>query len=40
MELDPTPHSILIVDDDATSLRMLQEILKPLYKVHAAPSGL
>ncbi|MDR3280789.1 MAG: response regulator [Synergistaceae bacterium] len=32
-------HSILVVDDDATNLRMLQEILKPLYKVYAAPSG-
>ncbi|MDR1651180.1 MAG: response regulator [Synergistaceae bacterium] len=32
-------HSILVVDEDATNLRMLQEILKPLYKVYAAPSG-
>jgi putative two-component system response regulator len=39
MELDSAPHSILVVDDDATSLRMLQEILKPLYKIYAAPSG-
>jgi putative two-component system response regulator len=27
------------VDDDATNLRMLQEILKPKYRVYAAPSG-
>lgn len=33
------PHSILIVDDDATNLRMLQEILKSTYKVYPAPSG-
>lgn len=32
-------HSILVVDDDATNLRMLQEILKSAYKVYACPSG-
>jgi putative two-component system response regulator len=32
-------HSVLVVDDDATNLRILQEILKPSYKVYAAPSG-
>jgi putative two-component system response regulator len=39
MENDTSAHSILVVDDDATNLRMLQEILKPFYKVYAAPSG-
>jgi putative two-component system response regulator len=39
METDNPVHSILVVDDDATNLRMLQEILKPSYKVYAAPSG-
>jgi putative two-component system response regulator len=34
-----TQHSILVVDDDATNLRMLHEILSPTYKVYAAPSG-
>ncbi len=33
------PKSILVVDDDPTNLRMLQEILKISYKVYAAPSG-
>ena len=32
-------YSILAVDDDATNLRMLHEILSPSYKVYAAPSG-
>ncbi|MDR1873392.1 MAG: response regulator [Synergistaceae bacterium] len=32
-------NSILIVDDDVTNLRLLQEILKKEYKVYAAPSG-
>lgn len=32
-------HTILAIDDDATNLRMLQEILRPVYKVYAAPSG-
>ncbi|MDR1943674.1 MAG: response regulator, partial [Synergistaceae bacterium] len=32
-------YSILVVDDDATNLRMLHEILRPRYKVFAAPSG-
>lgn len=32
-------YSILIVDDDATNLRLLQEILRKEYKVFAAPSG-
>ncbi|MDR3231653.1 MAG: response regulator [Synergistaceae bacterium] len=32
-------NSILVVDDDATNLRLLQEILKKEYKVYAAPSG-
>ncbi|MDR3165827.1 MAG: response regulator [Synergistaceae bacterium] len=39
MENDAALHSILIVDDDATNLRMLQEILKSVYKVYASPSG-
>ncbi|MDR1966724.1 MAG: response regulator [Synergistaceae bacterium] len=39
MDKDGPNHAILVVDDDATNLRMLQEILKPLYKVYAAPSG-
>lgn len=39
MDTNCQSHSILIVDDDATNLRMLTEILKPLYKVYAAPSG-
>jgi putative two-component system response regulator len=39
MDTDNTNHSILVVDDDATNLRMLQEILRPMYKVYAAPSG-
>ena len=39
METNGQARSILIVDDDATNLRMLTEILKPLYKVYAAPSG-
>ncbi|MDR1472889.1 MAG: response regulator [Synergistaceae bacterium] len=39
MSANPEEHSILVVDDDATNLRMLQEILKPKYKVYAAPSG-
>ena len=34
-----TAYSILVVDDDATNLRMLHEILTPAYKVYAAPSG-
>lgn len=32
-------ETILIVDDNPTNLRFLQEILKNDYKVHAAPSG-
>ncbi|MDR3254449.1 MAG: response regulator [Synergistaceae bacterium] len=32
-------RGILVVDDDATNLRMLQEILSSQYKVYAAPSG-
>lgn len=32
-------HNVLIVDDDATNLRLLQEILKENYKIFAAPSG-
>jgi putative two-component system response regulator len=32
-------RSVLVVDDDATNLRMLQEILKSAYKVYASPSG-
>ena len=39
MENDAALHSILVVDDDATNLRMLQEILKSAYKVYASPSG-
>jgi putative two-component system response regulator len=39
MENGAAIHSILVVDDDATNLRMLQEILKPAYKVYASPSG-
>jgi putative two-component system response regulator len=39
MENETAVHSILVVDDDATNLRMLQEILRPSYKVYAAPSG-
>ncbi|MDR1917077.1 MAG: response regulator [Synergistaceae bacterium] len=39
MNANLTSHSILVVDDDATNLRMLQEILRPIYKVYAAPSG-
>ena len=31
--------SLLIVDDDPTNLRLLQEILKSEYKVYPAPSG-
>jgi putative two-component system response regulator len=31
--------SILVVDDDPTNLRLLQEILKKTYKVYPAPSG-
>jgi putative two-component system response regulator len=39
MENGSASRSILVVDDDATNLRMLQEILKPMYKVYASPSG-
>jgi putative two-component system response regulator len=38
MENDASLRSILAVDDDATNLRILQEILKPAYKVYASPS--
>lgn len=31
--------AILIIDDDPSNLRFLQEVLKDIYKVHAAPSG-
>lgn len=31
--------SVLVVDDDPTNLRLLQEILKREYKVYPAPSG-
>ena len=31
--------SILLVDDDPTNLRFLQEVLKDSYKIYAAPSG-
>ncbi|MDR2523083.1 MAG: response regulator [Synergistaceae bacterium] len=31
--------SILVVDDDPTNLRLLQEILRREYKVYSAPSG-
>ncbi|MDR3349731.1 MAG: response regulator, partial [Acidaminococcales bacterium] len=31
--------SILLVDDDPTNLRFLQEVLKDDYKIYAAPSG-
>ncbi|MDR1979795.1 MAG: response regulator [Synergistaceae bacterium] len=31
--------NVLIVDDDPTNLRLLQEILKKEYKIHSAPSG-
>jgi len=34
-----TSRGILVVDDDATNLRMLHEILNPTYKIYAAPSG-
>jgi putative two-component system response regulator len=38
--MNDKPHyRILVVDDDATNLRMLHEILSPAYKVYAAPSG-
>ncbi|MCL2068778.1 MAG: response regulator [Oscillospiraceae bacterium] len=30
---------ILVVDDSATNLRFISEILSPYYKVHASPSG-
>ncbi|MDR1579791.1 MAG: response regulator [Synergistaceae bacterium] len=36
---DAVLRGILVIDDDATNLRMLQEILKPAYKVYASPSG-
>jgi putative two-component system response regulator len=39
MENGAALHSILVVDDDATNLRILQEILKSAYKVYASPSG-
>lgn len=39
MKQADTSHSILIVDDDATNLSMLQEILKSTYKVYPSPSG-
>jgi putative two-component system response regulator len=41
MELQPytSGKRILVVDDSATNLRFITEILRPLYKVHAAPSG-
>ena len=32
-------NTILIVDDDATNLKFIQEILKDNYKIYAAPSG-
>ncbi|MDR1542021.1 MAG: response regulator [Clostridiales bacterium] len=32
-------RSVLIVDDNATNLKLLQEILKGRYKVYPAPSG-
>jgi len=34
-----TKQSILVVDDNPTNLRFLQEILKSDYKVYASPSG-
>jgi putative two-component system response regulator len=41
MELQPYNNSkkILVVDDSATNLRFISEILRPYYKVNAAPSG-
>ena len=39
MDSIETTHRILVIDDDATNLRMLQEILCTQYKVYAAPSG-
>jgi putative two-component system response regulator len=39
MENGVSLRSVLVVDDDATNLRMLQEILKSAYKVYASPSG-
>jgi putative two-component system response regulator len=35
----PERETILVVDDNSTNLRFLQEILKSDYKVYAAPSG-
>jgi len=35
----PNQFSILLVDDDPTNLRLLQEILKKGYKVFPSPSG-
>jgi putative two-component system response regulator len=32
-------RSVLVVDDNATNLKLLQEILKSRYKVYPAPSG-
>lgn len=37
--LTSNTETILVVDDDPTNLRFLQEILKYSYKVYAAPSG-
>ena len=36
---DFAPESILVVDDNPTNLRFLQEILKNDYKIYASPSG-
>jgi putative two-component system response regulator len=38
MEDESTGRSVLIIDD-ATNLRMLREILQPICKVYASPSG-
>ncbi|MEQ9364049.1 MAG: response regulator [Leptospirales bacterium] len=32
-------HSVLIVDDEPTNLRILEAVLSPIYRVYAARSG-